>query len=348
MSLYLKNAVGCEDCVFQRDCGGLSEKSSLFGCYSECIVSCKRATCDLTCPNNPNLFTERLVEIGGTFGSSLPALKAPTIRLPRYITKIHNGSGREKDIEMRVAAIPIRELLCKSGPNVSCRFQDASQVRQYFRLSAQTDYIISCISVDPDVEMVWNGLRYGELAKDIARLKPAAIIVPNFSFFIDDVPRTHTLYNRKRICLAAQILSEVDCRVIVPLNALTAHDWNYWYELLRGNPAMKYVAKEFQTGLSGPSAARQAIEHLSRLQERLGRSLHPVALGAGRYRTIMRTHFDKYTIIDSRPFMAATKRRLMIQAKSGSYSEVFSPTARNESTDNLLEANLRDYQKRFE
>ena len=341
----LKNAVGCAKCAFLSECGGLPEQSPLFewDCYSECMLNnCNPKDCDLTCPNNQWLFANRLAEIEGTFTFSASALKVPEVQLPSYVTKIHNGSGRLKNLSARVVTIPIRELLRKSGANVSCRFRKPEHVRRYFRLSTPTEYIISCISVDEHVEMVWNGLIYGRLAKEVARLKPAAIIVPNFSFFKDDVPRIHTLYNRKRICMAAHILSEAGCRVIVPLNALTLNDWEFWYELLQENPGMKYVAKEFQTGLSNPASAEQAIKHLSNLQERLGRSLHPVALGAGEYRAILNSHFANYTIVDSRPHMMAIKRRRAFYTSSGSYSEAFSPTAPNETIDELLAANLSE------
>jgi hypothetical protein len=347
MENHSKNAVGCAECAFRADCGGIDEKESFWGCYSECFLNCNPETCDLTCPNNPRLFVKRLEEIEGAFGFSPLALNVPSIQLPQYMPKIHNGSSRQAALNVSVVAIPVRELLRKSGTKISCRFENSWQVRRHFLLSNQTRYIISCISVDEDVEMIWAGLRYGQLATEFARLKPAAIIVPNFSFFIDDVPRIHTLYNRKRICLAARILSEAGCRVIIPLNALTSDDWNFWYELLRGNPTMRYVAKEFQTGLFGPRAATRAIEHLADLQERLGRSLHPVVFAGSRHNNILHTHFNKHTIIESRAFLMATKRRRAIQERSGRYSEVFSPTAVGEAFDELLRWNINTRSKRL-
>lgn len=348
MNIILKNAVGCADCAFLPECGGLPEKSSLFdGCYSECMDNCNPESCHLTCPNNQRLYVNRIAEIGGSFDFTSPALKVPAIKLPPYVTKIHNGSGREKNLRLGVAVIPIRELLRKSGANISCRFADASQVRRCFRLPAQAAFVISCISVDGDVEMAWRGLMYGGLSKELAKLKPAAIIVPNFSFFIEDVPRIHTLYNRKRICMAARMLSEAGCRIIAPLNANTAHDWDFWYKLLQENPAMKYVAKEFQTGLSAPAAAKAAIESLAKVQERLGRPLHPVALGAFEFRDILSAHFKHYTIVDSRPFMLAVNRRRTRRTSDGSYEDVFTPTAQDESIDEILQSNIRVRQKRL-
>ncbi|HET6381997.1 MAG TPA: hypothetical protein VFJ58_01290, partial [Armatimonadota bacterium] len=116
---------------------------------------------------------------------------------------------------------------------------------------------------------------------------------------------------------------------------------------LTENPAMGYVAREFQTGLRGPRAANRAIDDLSELQERLGRPLHPVTLGAGRYAPLLKNHFDGFTILDSRPFMLAARRRRLIQSGHGNYSEVSSPTDPNETIDALLQRNVRERAERF-
>jgi hypothetical protein len=187
----------------------------------------------------------------------------------------------------------------------------------------------------------------GNLAAQLARLRAAAIIAPNFSFFIGDVPRTHTLYNRKRICLAAQKLSDAGCRVILPLNAVTANDWDFWYGVLRDNPSITYVAKEFQTGLSGPILGGTAIKRLAEMQDRLRRSLHPVALGAYNFRRELRQHFNSHTIIDSRPFMLTVSRRQTTRAPSGRYVDAFTPTSSGQPLDHLLNHNIRMRSKRL-
>ncbi len=340
MNHLLKNAVECSECGFLSDCGGLFEKASMLGCFSECAINCDPATCDLTCPHNHELFADRLKEIEGRFEFSSPILNVANTDLPQYVTKIHNGSSRSKLIDLPVVVIPVREILHKSGSEVSCRFKTAGQLRKYFRLSSRSAYIISCISVDEHVEMVWWGLKYGGLAEQLSKLTPAAIIVPNFSFFIDDVPRTHTIYNRKRVALASRILSEAGCRVILPLNALTQHDWDFWHKLLQENHDMLYVAKEFQTGLKVSEAATRAIENLVKLQSRLNRPIHPIVFGGSKYKNALLSHFRNYTIVDSRPFMMAAKRRKAIETDIGSYSEVHSPTAKGETIDKLLKANI--------
>lgn len=349
MEPHSKNAVGCAKCAFFKDCGGIAEQSPMFdwGCYTPCMLGCDPETCDLTCPNNPHLFGARMAEIGGNLGFSGRAMKVPALRMPLHIPKIDNGSGRTQPLNLGAVALPARALIRKSRQQVRGRFKSPSQVRQHFCLSDRTPFVISCISVDDEVEMMWQGLKYGRLAEEFARLKPAAVIVPNFSFFLDDVPRIHTLYNRKRICLAAQILSEAGCRVVIPVSALTPHDWAFWYELLRDNPAMTYVAKEFQTGLLSPVAATRAIQDLAEIQDRLGRPLHPVAPGGGQFSDTLRIYFARHTIIESRSFMMANRRRLAIQTSSDTYAEVFAPTAPGEPIDDLLQQNIKARRRRL-
>lgn len=337
----LKNAVGCGECAFVRDCGGLPSDISIWGCYSECLVKCKTETCDLTCPNNQHLFANRIAEIGGTYTISAPKLNVPSFDLPTYIPKIHNGSSRVAALRVPVVAVSARALLKKTDNALTCRFEKIHEVHRHFRISGRAKCVISCISTDDEVEDMWAGLKYGQLAKEFARLKPAAVIVPNFSFFVDDVPRTHIIYNRKRIAIAARVLSDAGCPVILPLNALTQHDWDFWYSLLQENPDMRYVAKEFQTGLSDPVAARHAIEQLAQLQDRLGRCLHPVAFAGGPFRNTLRSHFNSYTIIESRAFVLSAKRQRVIRLPSGRYRETSSPTAINEPIDELLDWNVR-------
>src|SRR6185437_9283793 len=101
----------------------------------------------------------------------------------RYISKIHNGIGRREDFNVPFAVIPAEALFRRSRQYRQARFESAQQVRRYFRLGSRTSCIISCISTDDNVEGLWNGLSYRQLAPVFARLKPAAVIVPNYSFF---------------------------------------------------------------------------------------------------------------------------------------------------------------------
>jgi hypothetical protein len=347
MMLYRPEMVGCDACAFFDECGGIPQQS-IWGCFDHCCSTCQiPQTCDLTCPRHTRLFYDRMGEIGGTFDYVSDPLKVPHIRLPDYVAKIHNGCSRIDPTPESIVALPARELVRKRGFRVSCEYKTPTDVRSAFCLSDKTRFVITCIGEDEDVEAIWQGLRYGRLANDFARIKPAAIVTPNFSFFVDDVPRTHTLYNRKRICLAAQLLSDAGCRVIVPIYALTEQDWAFWFDVLSRNPSMSYIAEEFQTGLSGRREGLLAIRKLAELQSRLDRKFHLVALGARKFTRDIARRFDNYTVLDSRPFMMSHKRRRLKRTTSGRWIEVKSLTARKEPVDHLLQHNIREQRQRI-
>lgn len=338
-----QNAIACDQCAFLHDCGGIGARNSLFdwGCYSECVLKCNPANCDLTCPNNPELYGNRLAEIGGTFSAEPYEFRVPDVRLPKYVPKIHNGCARSTPLRETIVAVPARALLRTSGGIVSCRFKNMDQVRRHFCLSARCSIVISCIAEDPEVELVWDGLRFAQLAKQLAHLKPAAIIAPNLSFFVEDVPRIHTLYNRKRIWLAGKTLSDAGCRIILPLSSTTQHDWEFWQRVLEHSPTMIYVAKEFQTGLRERKLAGEAVESLAKLQSRLRRPLHIVAVGGMAVAPALRSHFEHVTVVESRPFVMTHKRRRALATQSGAYSEDRYPTAPSSPLDGLLAWNIK-------
>lgn len=219
-------------------------------------------------------------------------------------------------------------------------------MRQYFCLASGTPFIISCIAPDDEVEMIRDGLKFGNLAREFALLKPAGIIVPNYSFVVDDVPRTHTIYNRKRICIAARLLSDAGCPVILPILALNKHDWDFWSQIIAANPDMVYVAKEFQTGLKARKMSSIAIDGLADLQNQIGRRLHPIAVSGFTHRNQLGARFSGFSILESRAFMLATKRRRAYLSSNSIYSEVDARTQPGETIDALLARNITARRKR--
>ena len=85
------------------------------------------------------------------------------------------------------------------------------------------------------------------LAEIFADLDIAAITPPNFSFFLD-VPRPHSLYNRKRMLRVADEFLRHGIPVAPHLNATNEADWDFWISLFRDSPELSVYCKEFQTG----------------------------------------------------------------------------------------------------
>lgn len=341
-----KNAVDCGRCVYREVCGGL-DQGTILGCFSQCISNCQDDECDLTCPNNLPLFSGRMAEIDGSFSYSPIQMKLPKVKFPPYVPAIHNGSGRICTVKNRVVAIPLRAVARTTKAGVECRFENSVEMRDRLRIARNSAVVVNCVTHDHEIERVWEGLRYGSFADDLALLHPAAVIVPNYSFFTD-VPRTHTLYNRKRILIAARILSAAGCPVIVHLSSLTPNDWAYWARMLADTPQIRYIAKEFQTGHARRTSGVMEVGCLCRLQQTLGRPLHPIAIGGRAYAPDFRRNFDNYTILDSRPFFLSIYRRRLTKTSTGKYVEAFSPTGAGEPIDDLLAENIRIYEEQLQ
>jgi len=287
-----------------------------------------------------------MAEINGTFRYAKAGLLEPRLEIPRYASVIPNASGRTAIINKAAVAVPLRSVVRVENNQIHCRYQSREEMNDQLRLSMRTKVIICCVTHDDEIERAWVATRFGRFAQELYKIRPNAVIVPNFSFFTD-VPRTHTLYNRKRSTIVAELLSQADCPVIPHLSALTENDWLYWYELLSDNPNVKFVAKEFQTGLARGDLGERAIERLDRLQQALGRPLHPIAIGGGKYAHKLHHKFDSCTIVDSRPFFRSIYRQRLTRTPFGKYEERSSPTPTGAPIDKLLSYNLRTHEWRL-
>jgi hypothetical protein len=97
------------------------------------------------------------------------------------------------------------------------------------------------------------------------------------------------------------------------------------------------VGKEFQTGGKRQRVGEWHIQRLLELQERLGRSLHLVAIGGRRYSMLRRFPW-KVTIIDSVPFMRTMHRR---QLTTNGWQVTLMP--KKAPLDDLLHHNITAY-----
>jgi hypothetical protein len=136
------------------------------------------------------------------------------------------------------------------------------------------------------------------------------------------------------MAIVANELSSAGIAVIPHLNSGQSEDWERWYEFLRDNPAITYVAKEFQTGLRVRSRGLNAIHSLATLQQRLGRQLHPLIVGGVAYAADLASHFERITFADSQPFMKAMYRRR--RSRLGTWE----PHPVDGVVDDLLEENI--------
>jgi hypothetical protein len=302
-------SIGCLKCPLLGRCGGYRRAAGTWSCMDLC-GSCDRTTCDKVCLKKPEQFAEDLLEIGGFGFEGIPALlRLQDAPLPRYVPAIQHGIRETEPVSLPWAAVPLSRLLRFEKRRYVPAVTTAAALRRMFSLGAETRVILLGVGKDRPIENYWRWRRVHAVTALLSTLDFAAAIAPNYSFFLED-PRPQHLFNRKRSLICAAEFSRAGIPPVVCLQAVAPADWTYWEEFLGQHPETSTVAEDFQTGLARRERGLPAIERIARLQDRVGRKLHLIAVGGGQYARELATHFDGWTVIDSIPFMKATHRRL--------------------------------------
>jgi hypothetical protein len=326
----------CPSCAYLKGCGGL-EQQSLFGCFDAC-GSCRSGgkKCDYTCPSKPG-FLRDFIEIGGFQPQQRRDLPGVAETLPVYVPLIRHGYTRQALLPVPFVGLNTFEVL-----DMKCvsRDESADAMRDRFRVSPGARALLISVAQDRYVESFWEHRTPAKL-RALRELGVVAVTTPNFSFF-DDAPRLHSIRNFWRIVRSAEELADAGVAPVVHVNALSREDWRQWAQLLRENPAIRYVCKEFQTGLRDPQRAAEALAGLRGLQQDVGRALHPIVVGGRRLAREVASTFDSFTIADSVPFMATVNRKRITWTGTAVVEED-QPTEAGEWLDELLQANVRSY-----
>lgn len=262
-----------------------------------------------------------------------------------YIPLLQHEYKLEHPLLPPVVALPtFRVVKPMRGGGYGTRTGGAEALRQRFHLGADTPILLASVARDKHLEAYWRSRRLHDVPRKIAEMGVSAITIPNFSFF-QDAPRTHTLWNLRRMALVASELSEAGVGVIPHVNALTVHDWNYWAQLLRSQPQLRFVAKEFQTGLSHHAAGSRAFERLRWLQDEVGRDLHPILIAGGRFLRELPKYFKRFTVVDSVPFLCTMHRKEAAPApESTGLRWAKRATPPGQCLDELWKHNITKYQ----
>ena len=336
--------INCDECYFRAVCGGMDGQQSLGGCMTHCHSDCLANGCAWTCPNRDD-WLSRWEEVGGWPPAPLLPIRSPgeqekRFKMPRYLPVIQHGYSRASSLVWPNVAIPTFKVV-RHGRNESLYLSvnGASDLRKKFKVAPLTQILMVSVSFDDPIERYWQGRRVDNIPAQLSTLDAMGITTPNFSFF-SDAPRTHTLWNRTRIVRVAEELSAAGMGVILHLNAQTRADWRFWTEVLRDQPQIRYVAKEFQTGLHNLAKVKQALDDLAQLQQEIGRDIHPVMMGAMQFAPYAASHFNDFTIVDSSAFLKAMSRRVLIRTKSGHWNWQPISTAEEEPLDSLLFHNI--------
>jgi hypothetical protein len=254
---------------------------------------------------------------------------------------IHHGGQRVYPLDSEFVAIdPYKVFRLKNGTYESI-VDSPIDLRKHFKVAPEAKVIFRGTALDAPLERYWSYRKIANVCELISAMKVSLFIGPNFSTFLD-VPRTDSLFNRKRQLICLSELSESGVSVCPHLSATMPADWRFWLDYLRENEAVDYVAINCQTGYKRGSEGRKAIRQIESLQEKLGRGLSVILIGGGQFLRYASHRFARLTLIDSEPFMRTTKRRRMVSSNTQRrWEETF--TLENQPLDHVLSENLEKY-----
>jgi hypothetical protein len=210
--------------------------------------------------------------------------------------------------------------------------------------SRDTGVMISSIAQDQPLEDFWA--EHTRMLPPLCELNLLGMTTPNFSF-MSDVPRTNSLYNQTRIFRIAERMTKAGIPTILHLQASTRRDWARWAELMKDQPAARFVALEFQTGPRERDVGDRYYFGLVGLQEELGRPLHPLVFAGGGRIDDLAKHFYTFSVIDSTPFMKTVNRQSLRQLPNNKWKWRPQRSKPGESLDILLACNIAMHRARM-
>lgn len=327
----------CASCGLLTECGGQRGQQTLAGCLGGCGSSCGGpGKCDWVCPAKPD-FVDRVREVGGLNARASALMPSSEgLSLGAYIPIIRHASSRTMPVSAATVALPLEEVVKWRGQSYGVAASSAGDLRAQFGVRSDANVVLVSVARDRVLERYWACRRKWFIPRQLKELGFTAVTVPNFSAFLD-APRPHTLWNRRRMEIVAAEFADLGLVVIPHLNSLQVDDWLYWQGFLSEQKHLTYVATEFQTGLRVRDRGELAVVDLARLQDRVGRQLHPVIVGGAAYAAELGRYFADLTFVDSQPFMKAMHRRRGVG--QGKWE-------RTDSTDvgDLLEANIKAHE----
>lgn len=337
----------CRECSFLTDgCGGLRGEEFEKGCFQRCVTHCTKYGCDMVCPNSALLFPDYCEDVGG-LGTTpeLPLVTLSSAGLPIYIPQINHGSRRTILLNEDWVSTPLYVVVGKDRRGrFQVRFKSPEEIRNYLKVAAHTRIIVTGVGPDRTIEDLWESHVTRGIPDQLAALGIVAMTTPNYSF-MSDVPRHNSLYNLTRIFRVAERLSEAGIATVPHLNASNDQDWERWLEFFREQTDVVCGCVEYQTGARRKEFGNYYFSKLVEMRDKLGRPIHPIAVGGSGKLMDFEGNFPSYTIIDSTPFMKTMKRQ-ELSAIMNRWKWRKKPTRLRATLNGLLAQNIRFYRMR--
>ena len=103
-------SLGCTQCPYLKDCGGMHVAAGLFDCTGFCTCQDKNL-CDMVCPNNP-LFVKRFREVNGLSLNNVPRVSVLTSpNLPHFVPFIGNKYSRMTNLQASTVALSLYDVV---------------------------------------------------------------------------------------------------------------------------------------------------------------------------------------------------------------------------------------------
>lgn len=312
----------------------------MFGCFIHC-KQCTANSCNQVCPRHADDFAARMIEVQGFNNTNIRSIDQSRIsKLPKYVPVIYSRTRRFVPLQREMVALPLWRIIGGSVNRYDLLVSNEKELRDKFMIAEDTSFLTIGSGFDSKLENFWCNIHQKELLAELPKIGVTAVTTPNYSFFTDMMGPTK-MYNFRRILLATEALAEAGVTAIPHLNALTQRDWDNWYSFLKSQPNIRFVAKEFGTGLASFELGASEIRRLAEVQERLGYPLHLIAIGGIQFVQILKECFPgSWTVTDSDPFMKTVKRQAPFRLR-GAAKWRTDPLPKSASLDERLKENIK-------
>ena len=332
--------MGCANCADRRTCGELHLRNTgslLLSCMDHCTCV-DPSTCDIVCPNNAKAFVKRFHEVDGWDLENIPPTRDLALpALPSWIPLYQgNLSGTRPIRGEAVIGLPLSLSLTGSGE--STRARTAIELTRAYGAKPFEGWVISGTEDDRAVERMWSPM-LTRVARELVQSGAVFATTPNFSL-LQDFPRYDNFHAMKRIAWAWFRMTQGGLCTALHLNARTDHDFDRWATFVRNRPEVKAVAFEFLTGTAPKESAEMYAERLVRFAEACGRRLPLVMRGYASLKPRLEQAFSQIILLDSSPYMRASKRRKAYVKPGGSIGHTYAPTTTSGETRRLLLHNV--------
>jgi hypothetical protein len=337
---------GCQECRFKpRLCHGTDGHLGVHGCpafdHSKCVEY------EWTCPCNLERLVERHREVGGFDCILNTPLRSIDIPLPKYIPTFYHDFPGTKPLNLEWIALPLHHLLkFSSKGTIAAIVKTGQELRESLCIQQGTKIVVTGPGPDQTLEDFWRFHRKANLFRLLKDLDIQLFTVPNFSFF-SDMPPMHHRYNQSRILRLAERASDAGVNAVLHLNAIHEDAWRGWENLFIKHAEIKFVCLEFQTGYASPVIGEAALARLVKLQDNVGRPLHPILIGAARYAYGIGKNFESCTFIDAEPFLQTFNRKIFTGLPDGKCKWTFSRSKPDESLIPRFKFNLYSHSQRI-